>query len=54
MKRDNSLTITKLFPSGMWLVSDIINNQLVTRRYMGHTKREAIALFKKETKQERA
>jgi hypothetical protein len=35
---------------GAWRVSDIIGGYLVTRRYYGYTKREAIKLFKEETK----
>ena len=38
----------KLFPSGMYCVSDVIGNRLIARRYMGYTKREAIALFRQE------
>jgi hypothetical protein len=30
-------------------ISDIINGYLVTRQYFGHTKRQAIRLFKQET-----
>ena len=44
------MNVEKLFPSGAYSISDIINGQLVTRRYMGYTKREAIAQFKAETK----
>jgi hypothetical protein len=31
-------------------ISDIINGYLVTRQYFGHTKRQAIRLFKSEAK----
>ena len=44
------MTIEKLFPSGMYCVSDVIDNQLIVRRYSGYTKREAIALFKQEVR----
>ena len=44
------MTICKAFPSGAWQVSDIIGGYLVTRTYYGYTKREAIALFRAETK----
>lgn len=44
------MTITRIFPSGAWQVSTIINGYLVTRTYYGYTKREAIALFRSETK----
>lgn len=33
-----------------WLVTDIVNGYLVTRRYFFYTKKEAVALFKEETK----
>ena len=35
---------------GAWRISDIIDGYLVTRRYYGYTKREAIKLFKEETR----
>jgi hypothetical protein len=35
---------------GAWVVSDIIQGYLVTKRYYGYTKREAISLFKGENK----
>jgi hypothetical protein len=41
-------TVERLFPSGAWLVSDIINGQYVKQRYMGYTKKEAIANFKRK------
>ena len=36
--------------AGAWIISDIIGHHLITRRYYGHTKREAMRLFKAETK----
>ena len=45
-------TVEKMFPSGGYLVSDIINGEYVKRRYFGYTKKEAIAEFKAETKTE--
>jgi hypothetical protein len=42
------VTATKKFPSGAWEVSDIVGGYLVTRIYYFYTKREAIALFRKE------
>lgn len=42
------MSITKLFPSGAWEISDIINGYLVRRVYYGYTKREAIDEFKNE------
>ena len=35
---------------GAWRVSDIVNGYLVTKRYYGYTKREAIKLFKEQTR----
>ena len=34
---------------GAYVISDIVNGYLVTKRYYGYTKREAVALFKKES-----
>lgn len=31
--------------TGAWLVSDIINNQLIKQQYLGYTKAEALAMF---------
>lgn len=33
---------------GAYVISDIIGGYLVTKRYYGYTKREALAMFKKE------
>ena len=44
------MTTEKLFPSGMYCVSDVVGGRLIARRYMGYTKREAIALFKQEVR----
>lgn len=35
---------------GAWRISDVVNGYLVTRLYYFYTKREAIALFNKETR----
>ena len=40
-----SATIEKLFPSGMYLVSEVVNGQLIKYRYGGYTKREALRRF---------
>ncbi len=42
------MTVTKSFPHGYWQVSDIVAGHLVSRTYIGYTKREAIAAFKEE------
>lgn len=36
--------------SGAYVISDVVNGYLVTKQYYGYTKREAVALFKKESK----
>ena len=36
------------YKNGFIIISDIVNNQLITRKYMGYTKREAIKKFKSE------
>lgn len=43
------MTITKN-NEGAWVVSDIVAGYLITRRYYFYTKREALALFKQETR----
>ena len=42
------MIIEKVFPSGAYRVSDIIDNVRVSRLYMGYTKREALKQFKAE------
>ena len=44
------MIIEKTF-QGALKVSDIIGGQLVTRQFFGHSKREALRLFKEETKE---
>lgn len=46
------MTIEKLYPSGGYLVSDIIDGQLVKRRYYGYTKKESVRMFKHDIKHE--
>jgi hypothetical protein len=36
---------------GSYLISDVIDNHRITRRYVGHTKRYAQQLFRQEIKQ---
>lgn len=43
------MTIERMTPSGGWLITAIIGGYLVTRRYFGYSKREALAMFKDET-----
>lgn len=44
------MIVERMTPSGGWLISAMIGGYLVTRRYFGYSKREAIAEFKDETK----
>lgn len=44
------MTIERMTPSGGWMISAVIGGYLVTRRYFGYSKREAIAEFQDETK----
>lgn len=36
--------------NGGWSICELINNHLERRRYFGYTRREAVKLFKEETK----
>ncbi len=47
MKIKNS-DITAELSHGFWVLTVIVGNQLITRRFMGYTKREAIQNFKQE------
>lgn len=38
------------FPSGAIEVSDIIDGRRVSRKYLGYTKAEAVAMFREQTK----
>lgn len=42
------MTITRIFPSGAWRIDGIIEGSLVTRVFIGYTRREAIAAFRQE------
>lgn len=44
------MSITKLFPSGAWEISDMIKGYLVRRIYFNCTKKQAISEFKSEMK----
>lgn len=44
------MLIERIFPSGGWCISDIIDGILVVRRYFVYSKRDAIAKFKRDTK----
>lgn len=36
--------------AGAYVISDIVGGYLVTKQYYGYTKREAVRLFKEETR----
>ncbi len=44
------MLIERVKHSGMWCISDIINGALVTRKYVGYSRKEAIQLFRQEMK----
>lgn len=44
------MTIERIFPSGGYVISAFIGNQLMRRRYLGYTRKEAIAEFRAERK----
>lgn len=41
------MQIEILSPSGDILISDIVNGQYIKHRFSGHTKKTAVAIFKK-------
>lgn len=45
------MIVERMTPSGGWRISAMIGGYLVSRRYFGYSKREAIAEFKDETRQ---
>ncbi len=44
------MLIERVKHSGMWVISDIINGALVTKKYLGYSRKEAIQLFRQEMK----
>lgn len=36
--------------AGMWCISEIVKGVLMTRRYMGYSRREAIQQFKRDVR----
>jgi hypothetical protein len=42
------MTVERLPFNDGWLISDVLNGYLVSRKYFFYTKKEAIALFKQE------
>jgi hypothetical protein len=49
----SDISVEKSFPSGMLVLSAIVNGYRVQRRYMGYTKRSAIQDFLEEYNTER-
>ena len=45
------MIVERMTASGGWRVSAMIGGYLVSRRYFGYSKREAIAKFKDELKE---
>jgi len=43
------MTITKLFPSGAYVISAMIHGHLVTRTYYGYSRKNSIICFKLDT-----
>lgn len=43
------MNAVRVVPSGAWQVSDMIGGYLVTRTYIGYTKREALRMFREES-----
>lgn len=41
------MTISKNY-AGAWVLSDVVNERLVTKTYYGYTKAEAVAMFNAE------
>ena len=44
------MLIERVRHSGMWVISEIVKGALVTRKYLGYSRREAIQLFKREVR----
>lgn len=40
-----SLSVSRAYPSGAWIVAAIVGNCRVSRTFYGYTRREAIAKF---------
>ena len=44
------MSVSRVWHSGAWIVSEIVGGYLVSRTYYGFTKREAVARFRAEKK----
>jgi hypothetical protein len=49
-KKDRDTMTIEKNHAGAWIVSDIIGGYRVARQYYGYTKREAVQLFKQQTR----
>lgn len=47
---ERTMIVERVNHSGMWVISDLIGGVLVTRKYLDYSRKEAIELFKHETK----
>ena len=47
-ERKSIMTIEKRKSDGAFIVSDIIDNQLITKTYIGYTEKESKSLFKRD------
>jgi hypothetical protein len=50
LNQGDFMIIEKLFPSGDYLITDMVNGNYIKMRYNGYTKKEAIKLFKEYCK----
>ena len=46
------MSVYRSFPSGAWVVSDIVGGYLTTRTYYGYTRSEAVRKFRAEVGKE--
>ena len=49
-ERKSIMTIEKRKSDGAFIISDIIDNQLITKTYIGYTEKESKSLFKRDKK----
>ena len=47
-KLNLTVTVERMFPTGGWIVSAMVEGYLVRRRYLGYSRREAITEFRSE------
>ncbi len=47
------MLVEKIFPSGGYCISELVNGYLVTQRYFGYSKKEAIRLFRQFIKEQK-